>query len=67
MRVGIVGEVAREVAGQTPSEAMEAQRRKRNELVGERVLGGKADAPAPVEAWRQKFSPIVLPRSASVL
>ena len=29
----------REVAGQTPSEAMEARRRKRNELVGELVLG----------------------------
>ena len=31
----------RQVAGQTPSEAMEAQRRKRNELVGEQITGGK--------------------------
>jgi integrase/recombinase XerD len=31
----------RELAGQTPSEAMESQRRKRNELVGEALLGGK--------------------------
>src|SRR6266545_5720407 len=29
----------REMAGQTPSEATEAQRRKRNELIGELVLG----------------------------
>jgi len=33
----------RELAGQTPSEAMEAQRRKRNELLGEQVLGGKSE------------------------
>lgn len=39
----------REVAGQTPSEAMEAQRRKRNELVGELLLGGKTEAPAAAE------------------
>ncbi|HUQ95823.1 MAG TPA: site-specific integrase [Bryobacteraceae bacterium] len=39
----------RQVAGQTPSETMEAQRRKRNELMGERVLGGKSVAPAPAE------------------
>ena len=38
----------RQVAGQTPSEAMEAQRRKRNELTGESFLGGKgAPPPAP--------------------
>jgi hypothetical protein len=36
----------RQQAGETPSEAMEAQRRKRNELVGERLLGGKSE-PAP--------------------
>lgn len=40
----------RESAGQTPSEAMEAQRRKRNELVGERLLGGKSEPPESVEA-----------------
>jgi integrase len=40
----------REAAGRTPSEAMEAQRRKRNELVGELVLGGKGEAPAGAEA-----------------
>ena len=34
----------RQLAGQTPSEAMEAQRRKRNELVGESVMGGKKAA-----------------------
>jgi len=39
----------REQAGQTPSEAMEAQRRKRNEVVGERFLGGKSVSPALVE------------------
>ena len=31
----------RERAGETPSEAMESQRRKRNELVGESLIGGK--------------------------
>lgn len=41
----------REVAGQTPSEAMEARRRKRNELVGEIFLGNtKAEPPASAEA-----------------
>ncbi|MGD0499098.1 MAG: site-specific integrase [Bryobacteraceae bacterium] len=39
----------RQMAGQTPSEATEAQRRKRNELVGERILGGKSEPPAPAE------------------
>ena len=37
----------RQVAGQTPSEVLEAQRRKRNELLGEMVSGG---APSPVES-----------------
>jgi len=32
----------REMAGQTPAEATEAQRRKKNELIGEMILGGKA-------------------------
>jgi len=40
----------RQLAGQTPSEAMEAQRRKRNELVGEQLLGGKSEPPKPAEA-----------------
>jgi integrase len=40
----------RQVAGQTPSEAAEAQRRKRNELVGEAIFGGKGAAPKPPEA-----------------
>jgi hypothetical protein len=40
----------RESAGITPSEAMEAQRRKRNELVGAFVLGtGTNEAPKPEE------------------
>jgi integrase len=39
----------RERAGETPSEAMEAQRRKRHELVGESVLGGKTAPVAAVE------------------
>ena len=39
----------RELAGQTPSEAMEAQRRKRNELVGEALVGGKKAPPEPSE------------------
>jgi integrase len=40
----------RESAGITPSEAMEAQRRKRNELIGAFVLGtGKGEAPKPEE------------------
>ena len=30
----------RELAGQTPSQATEAQRRRRNELVGEQIMGG---------------------------
>ena len=40
----------RQVAGQTPSEAMEAQRRKRNELVGELMLGSNGKPPAPADA-----------------
>jgi hypothetical protein len=32
----------RELAGATPAEALEAQRRKRNELIGEAVAQGKA-------------------------
>lgn len=40
----------RQLAGQTPSEAMEAQRRKRNELAGERLLGGKPEPKAAAEA-----------------
>ena len=36
----------RQVAGQTPSEVLEAQRRKRNELIGQMVSGG---LPSPVE------------------
>jgi integrase len=36
----------RQSAGQTPSEAMEAQRRKRNELIGELVLGAKGELPS---------------------
>ncbi len=39
----------RQVAGQTPSEATEAQRRKRNELAGESLLGGKSAPPTPAE------------------
>jgi integrase len=39
----------RQTAGQTPSEAMEAQRRKRNELVGERVLGTKGELPTQAD------------------
>jgi hypothetical protein len=31
----------RELAGQTPSEALESQRRKRNEIIGELVAGGR--------------------------
>ena len=41
----------RESAGITPSEAMEAQRRKRNELIGAFVLGtGTRELPKPEEA-----------------
>jgi integrase len=40
----------RQVAGQTPSEAMEAQRRKRNELVGELMLGSNGRPPEPADA-----------------
>lgn len=40
----------RELAGQTPSEALEAQRRKRNELAGEGVLGGKGEPSKLAEA-----------------
>ena len=39
----------RQVAGQTPSEAMEAQRRKRNELVGELMLGSNGKPPPPAD------------------
>src|SRR5262249_10886105 len=40
----------REMAGQTPSEATEAQRRKRNELIGEMVSGGKPIKDTATEA-----------------
>ena len=39
----------RQLAGQTPSEAMESQRRKRNELAGESLLDGKKAPAAPAE------------------
>ncbi|MBL8216780.1 MAG: tyrosine-type recombinase/integrase [Bryobacterales bacterium] len=45
----------REVAGQTPSDAMEAQRRKRNELVGELINGGKSEP-----AVHQQEAPMTL-------
>src|SRR5713226_5648870 len=38
----------RQLAGRTPSEATEAQRRKRNELLGEMIAAGK-DIPKPEE------------------
>jgi hypothetical protein len=40
----------REMAGQTPSEETEAQRRKRNELIGEMVFGGKPIKAVATEA-----------------
>ncbi len=39
----------RERAGLTPSEALEAQRRKQHELIGELLAGGKAPPPSPEE------------------
>lgn len=39
------GRRRRGVAGQTPSEALEAQRRKTNELIGEMAAGGKTITP----------------------
>lgn len=45
----------RAVAGQTPSEAMESQRKKRNELVGEAVVGGKK---VPVAADEGTATPL---------
>jgi len=39
----------RETAGDAPSQATEAQRRKRNELVGERILGRKGAPLTPPE------------------
>src|SRR5439155_23578122 len=39
----------RQMAGQTPSDALEAQRRKANELVGELVAGGQKISQTPVE------------------
>jgi integrase len=44
------GKRCRERAGETPSEAMEAQRRKRHELVGESVLGGTREPIPQTEA-----------------
>src|SRR5271167_3195429 len=41
------GRWRRESAGVTPSEAMGAQRRKRNDLVGELVIGLKGEPLAP--------------------
>ncbi len=46
----------REMAGRTPAEAAETQRRKRNELAGEGMLGGKAAAPVPAEAPLTPFA-----------
>jgi integrase len=40
----------RELAGKTPSDALEAQRRKRNELAGEQILGGKPEKTPTAEA-----------------
>jgi hypothetical protein len=40
----------RQLAGQTPSEAIEAQRRKQNELLGERLAQGHAAPPANLES-----------------
>jgi hypothetical protein len=37
----------RERAGLTPNEALEAQRRKQHELVGELIAGGKTPPPQP--------------------
>src|SRR5206468_4033080 len=39
----------RQMAGQTPSDALEAQRRKANELVGELIAGGHKIFPTAVE------------------
>ena len=39
----------RQLAGETPSEAMEAQRQKRHELIGESLMGGKKAPPEPSE------------------
>jgi Phage integrase, N-terminal SAM-like domain len=39
----------RELAGQTPSEALDAQRRKRNEIIGELVAGGRKFKPEEEE------------------
>ena len=39
----------RERAGLTPNEALEAQRRKQHELVGELIAGGKTPPPSPEE------------------
>lgn len=38
----------RELAGQTPTQAIEAQRRKRNELIGELAMGGARRSPQRV-------------------
>jgi len=45
----------RESAGQTPNEALEAQRRKQNELVGELIAGGR---PAPLPLKEGSATPI---------
>jgi integrase len=49
------GRRRREVAGQTPSEALEAQRRKTHELIGEIAAGGKPIVPAEEDG---KVTPI---------
>jgi hypothetical protein len=41
----------RQLAGQTPSEAIEAQRRKQNELLGERLAQGHAAPPLNQESF----------------
>src|SRR6266542_1968378 len=48
----------REVAGQTPSEATEAQRRKRNELIGEMVSGGK-----PIKAIETEVAAMLITKA----
>jgi len=49
----------RQLAGQTPSEATEAQRRKRHELVGERLLDGKGPQPTSGESTATPLSSAV--------
>ncbi len=45
------------MAGQTPAEAIEAQRRKKNDLIGEMITGGKMIKAVETSSSRSAYKP----------